>query len=95
MLIFVDTNEEFKLEGDLLKLITNKNYKIDLASLSDKKLKYDVAKEMHFGEKASSKKSNRDRTLIRLLKSPGLMISASGVSNTMFFYLFLRIFASD
>ena len=84
-MIFVDTNKEFKLEGDLLKLITNKNYKIDLASLSDKKLKYDFAREMHFGGKASSKKSKINRTVIRLPKSPGLMISASGVSNSIFF----------
>ena len=35
-------------------------------------------------KKASSNKSTRDRTLIKLLKSPGLMISASGISNTIF-----------
>ena len=39
---------------------------------------------MHFDKKASSNKSTRDRTLIKLLKSPGLMISASGISNTIF-----------
>ena len=45
---------------------------------------HDFAKEMHFDKKASSNKSTRDRTLIKLLKSPGLMISASGISNTIF-----------
>ena len=35
-------------------------------------------------KKAQGKKSTRDRTLINLPKSPGLMISASGVSNTIF-----------
>ena len=35
---------------------------------------------MHFDVKAHGGKSNRDRTLIILLKSPGLMVSASGVS---------------
>ena len=39
---------------------------------------------MRFDEKASGKKSTRDRTLIKLLKQPGLMISASGISNTIF-----------
>ena len=52
LLIFRDTNKEFKLEGDHLKMITNKNYNVDLASLSDKKLMYDFAKEMHFDGKS-------------------------------------------
>ena len=43
-----DTNKKFHLNGDLLNKLTNKNYNDDLASLSDKKLMYDSAKEMHF-----------------------------------------------
>ena len=65
-------------------MITNKNYNVDLASLADKKLMYDFAKEMHFDTKAQGNKSTRDRTLIKLLKSPGLMVSASGVLKTIF-----------
>ena len=84
MLIFRDTGKEFELTGDLLKTISNKNYNVGLASLSDKKLMHDFAKEMHFDLKAVGNKSTRDRTLIKLLKSPGLMVSASGVSNTIF-----------
>ena len=38
---------------------------------------------MHFDAKAQGNKSTRDRTLIKLLKSPGLMVSASGVSKTI------------
>ena len=63
-------------------MITNKNYNIDLASLSDKKLMYDFAKEMHFDERHVGNKSTRDRTLIKLLNSP--TIKASGVSKTIF-----------
>ena len=37
-LTFRDTNKQFELKGDLLKMITNKNYNVDLASLADKKL---------------------------------------------------------
>ena len=84
LLTFRDTGKEFELKGDLLKMITNKNYNVDLASLADKKLMYDFAKEMHFDPKAVGNKSTRDRTLIKLLKSPGLMVSASGVSKTIF-----------
>ena len=84
MLTFRDTNKQFELTGDLLEMVTNKNYNVDHASLADKKLMYDFAKEMHFDQKALGKKSTRDKTLIKLLKSPGLIVSASGVSKTIF-----------
>ena len=64
-------------------MITNKNYNVDLANLSDKKLLYDFAKEMNFDIKAQSRKITRVSTLIKLLESPGLMVSAPGVSKTM------------
>ena len=83
MLTFRDTNKQFELT-DLLEMITNKDYNVDHASLADKKLMYDFAKEMHFDMKAAGKKPTRDKTLIKLLKSPGLMVSASGVSKTIF-----------
>ena len=84
MLTFRDTNKQFELTGDLLEMITNKDYNVDHASLADKKLMYDFAKEMHFDMKAAGKKPTRDKTLIKLLKSPGLMVSASGISKTIF-----------
>ena len=84
MLTFRDKNKQFELKGDLLEMITNSKFNVDLASLSDKKLMYDFAKEMHFDMKAQGNKSTRDRTLIKLLKSLGLMVSASGVSKTIF-----------
>ena len=34
MLTFRDTDKKFELQGDPLKLISNKNYKVDLANLS-------------------------------------------------------------
>ena len=84
MLTFRDTNKQFELKGDLLKMITNSKFNVDLASLSDKKLMYDFAKEMPFDVRAQGNKSTRDRKLIKLLESPGLMVSASGVSETIF-----------
>ena len=84
MLTFRDTNKQFELKGDLLEMITNSKFNLDLASLSDKKLMYDFAKEMHFDPKASGNKSTRDRKLLELLNSPGLLVSASGVSKTIF-----------
>ena len=82
LLTFRDSDKQFELKGDLLIMITNKNYNVDLASLQDKKLMYDFAKEMKFDTKASSNKSTRDRTLIKLLKSPAIM--ASGFLKTIF-----------
>ena len=84
ILTFRDTGKELELKGDLLEMITNSKFNVDLASLTDKKLMYDFAKEMHFDQKAVGKKSIRDRKLIKLLNSPGLMVSASGVSKTKF-----------
>ena len=82
MLTFRDTNKQFELTGDLLEMITNSKYNVNHASLADKKLMYDFAKEMHFDLKAAGNKSTRGRTLINLLKSPAIM--ASGVSKTIF-----------
>ena len=78
MLTFRDTNKQFELKGDLLKMITNTKFNVDLASLSDKKLMYDFAREMHFDLKAPGNKSTRDRKLIKLLESPAIM--ASGIT---------------
>ena len=54
LLTFRDTNKQFELKGELLKMITNKNYNVDLASLADKKILYDFEKEMIFDLKAQS-----------------------------------------
>ena len=43
LLTFRDTGRVFELIGDLLKMIANKNYNVDLASLADKELWYDFA----------------------------------------------------
>ena len=84
LITFRDTGKEFELKGDLKKMITKKNSNADLASLSDKKFMLDFAKEMNFDLKAQGNKATRDRTLIKLLKSPGLKVSQSGVSNIIF-----------
>ena len=64
-------------------MITIKNYNVDLASLANKKLMYEFAKEMHFDVKAQGNNSTQDRILIKSLKSPGLMVPVSGVSKTI------------
>ena len=72
------------MKGDLLKKVTSKNFNVDLASVQDNKLMFDSAKEMNFDTRTQDNKSTRDRTLLELLKSPGLMVFASGNSKTIF-----------
>ena len=64
LLTFRDTGEKFDLKGDLLKLITNKNCNVDLASLSLENFLYDFAKGLYFDAKATGNESTRDRSLI-------------------------------
>ena len=79
LLTFRDTDKEIEKQGDLLKRKTNKNYKVDLDSFPDEILMYEIAKEMYFDERAPGNQSIRDKPPIRLLKSPSIMVSASGV----------------
>ena len=82
LLIFRDTNKSFKLDGDLLETITNYDFNVDHSNQQDRKLIYEFAKEMKFDIKQKGRKSNRDKSMKRLLKSPAIM--ASGVSKTIF-----------
>ena len=82
LLTFHDTSKEFELQGDRLKMITNKDYNVNFANLSDKEIMYNFAKEMCFDAKSPGNKSSRDGLPIRLLKSPALLISGSGVSSS-------------
>ena len=74
----------FKLKGDLLKMMTSENYNVDLANVSDKKLMYDFAKEMYFDDKTLGNKNGRDKSLIRLLKSPTIMAGSLKESKLRF-----------
>ena len=84
LLIFRDSNKSFKLERDLLETITNYDFNVDHSNQHDPKLIYEFAKEMSFIIKEKGKKSDRDKSIIRLIKSPAIM--ASGVSKTIYFY---------
>ena len=79
LITFYDTGKDFELKGYLSKMIKNKNYNAQLACLADKQLMYGFAKEMNFDLKAQGNKSTRDKTLINLLESPGLRVTAPGV----------------
>ena len=82
MLIFRDSNKSFKLDGDLLETMTNYDFNVDHSNQQDRKLIYEFAKEMNFNIEEKGKKSDRDKSMVRLLRSPAIM--ASGVSKTLF-----------
>ena len=78
MLIFRDSNKSFNLDGDLLETMTNYDFNVSHSNPKNKKLIYEFAKEMNFNIKEKGRKSDRDKSMIKLLKSPAIM--ASGVT---------------
>ena len=82
MITFRDSNKSFRLEGDLLKVITNHKFNVDHSSPQDKKLIYEFAKEMNYDTKSTGRPSTRHTSIIKILESPAIM--ASGISKTIF-----------
>ena len=78
MITFRDTKKSFRLDGDLLKLLTNYKINADHSSPQDKKLFYEFAKEMNYDTKSTGRPSTRHTSLIKILESPAIM--ASGIS---------------
>ena len=65
LLKFRDTIRIIELKGDLLKMITNKNYNVDLPNLAGRKSLDDFAKKMYFDMRAPDNESTWDRKLIK------------------------------
>ena len=82
MILFRDSNKSFTLDGDLLETSTKYDFNADHSNQQDRKLIYEFVKELKFDIKQKGRKSDRDRSIIRLLKSPAIM--ASGISKTIF-----------
>ena len=81
MITFRDSNKTFRLEGDLLKVITNYKFNVDHSSPQDKKLIYEFAKEMKYDINSIGRPGVRHNSMIRLLEQPAIM--ASGFSKTI------------
>ena len=81
MITFRDSKKTFKLEGDLLKVITNFKFNVDHSNQQDRKILYEFAKEMKYDVKSTGKPSTRHNSMIRLLDQPAIM--ASGISKTI------------
>ena len=81
MITFRDSNKSFRLEGDLLKVVTNYKFNVDHSSPQDKKLIYEFAKEMNYDIKSTGRPSVRHNSMVKLLDQPAIM--ASGFSKTI------------
>ena len=81
MIVFRDSNKSFRLEGDLLKVITNYKSNVDHSNPQDKKLIYQFAKEMKYDTKSTGRPSVRHNSMVKLLDQPAIM--ASGFSKTI------------
>ena len=80
-----DSKKSFRLEGDLLKFVTNYKFNADHSSPQDKKLIYEVAKEKNYDTKSTGRPSTRHTSIINILESPAFM--ASGISRTIYFVI--------
>ena len=81
MITFRDRYKSFRLEGDLLKLITNYIFNADHSSPQDKKLIFEFAKEMNYDTKSTGRPSTRHTSIIKILESSAIL--ASGISKTI------------
>ena len=57
--------------------MTNYDFQVSHSSPKDQKLTYEFGKEMNFNIKQKGRNSDRDRSLIKLLKSPAIRASGN------------------
>ena len=79
MITFRDSHKSFILNGDLLETMTNYDFNVSHSDPKDQKLIYEFGKEMNFNIKQKGRKIDRDKFMIKLLKSQVIM--TSGVTN--------------
>ena len=72
LLTFRDTNRIFKLDGHLLKRMTNYNFNVGNSIPKDNKLINEFAKELKTDIKQKRRPINRDKFLTKLTKSPAV-----------------------
>ena len=73
-----DSNKSFKLDVDLSETMTNYVLYVDHCNQQDQIIIYEFGKEMKIEIRQKGRKSNRDKTVIKMPKSPAVM--ASGIS---------------
>ena len=88
MITFRDSNKSFRLEGDLLKVVTNYKFNADHSSPQDKKLIYEFAKEMNYDTNSTGRPSTRHTSIIKIPESPAIL--ASGISKTIILLILMN-----
>ena len=78
MLTFPDINKAFKLEGDLLKVMTNNKFNVDHSNQQYQKIIHEFAKEMNYNVKNTGRPGVRHKSMIRLFDQPDIMASGFG-----------------
>ena len=78
MLPFRDSNKYFKSDGGILETMTIYDLNLSNSNPKDQKPLFEFGKEMNFNFRQKGRKSNRDKSLTKLLKP--LAIMASGIS---------------
>ena len=78
MLTFRVSKKPFKLDGDLLETLTNYDFTFSHSNPEGQKLIYELGKKLNFNNKQKGRKSDREKSMIKLFKSPA--ITASGIS---------------
>ena len=64
MITFRDSNKSFKLDGDLLKLVTNYKFNADNSNPQDKKINAEFAKELNYDTKSIGRPNPRHSSTI-------------------------------
>ena len=76
ILTFRDSKRSFQKDGDFLETMTNYVFNVSHSNPQDRKLIYEFGEGMNFNIKQKRRKIDRDKSKIKLLKSPAIMASA-------------------
>ena len=66
MLTFRDSKKSFRIDWDLLETMTNYDFNVSHFNPNDQKQIYEFGKEMNFNIKQNGRKSDRDKSLIKI-----------------------------
>ena len=78
MLTIRDTNNSFKLDGDLDTFKTKTKYNVDRSNTQDRKIIREQAEEMNSDIKITERPSAIDKSITKIFTSPAIL--ASGIS---------------
>ena len=93
ILTFRDNEKPSELHGDIFETVIIYDFNVSHSNPKDQRLIHEFGKELNFNVQQKGRKSNRDKSLIKLLKSFAIM--ASGISTIFFHQKTLMNFVID